>query len=445
MKRKLHIIPFAFLALAVAALRGGAAFGQEPAPPAAADPAPVVEPAPAVEPVDVADPVPEAEPASKAEPARGAEPAPAAEPAPEEISPDDDGDGGVAIGQSKKIKIGGRVHAGYEMRREAPLLTDPESGDILETTKRDTKNKFLVKRARIKLSWRPEDWLLAVVQVDVAEALVVGGSILRDAYVHLSPLDQLQIRIGQFKKPFSGLELQSPAKLRVIERGPGIKYIVEDLLYGERDLGLQLSGRLVKAVKLDYSIGVFNGSGPNIEEMDNSKDLVARVQIQPIKQLELGLNGSFKFFSDPKADSDGRQLQPSRAFAGGGDVRVQVKRFRFYAEGIVAQDHEAYGINSAADADNVPLSFVALAMVSYRFKFKTDAKFALEPLFKAELFDPDKKIIADHLWVFTPGVNAYIGDYFHLMLDGEFVRSNRHSQDAFRDAEAIQVLACFDI
>ncbi|MCK9461874.1 MAG: OprO/OprP family phosphate-selective porin [Proteobacteria bacterium] len=410
MKRKLHIAPVALFVLTAAFLQGRTALGQEPVPQEA-------EPAPAAEPAPVAAPAP-----------------PPVERPGAEITSDGDGaDGGVAIGESEKIKIGGRVHAGYRMTREAP--SPAESG-------RDTENEFMVRRARLKLNWRPERWMLAVIQIDVAEALQLGGSILRDAYVHLSPLDQLQIRIGQFKKPFSGLELQSPAKLRVIDRGPGVDYIVEDLLYGDRDLGLQLSGRLVKSVKLDYEIGVFNGSGPEIEEMDNSKDLVARVQIRPVKQLELGLNGSAKFFSEPDPG------EARRSFAGGGDARVQVKGFRLYAEGLVAGNHREFNVRRAAGVEDSPFSFVTFAvigMVSYRHKFDTEIRFAIEPAFKAELFDPDTKITEDHLWVLTPGVNTYIGKYFKLMIGGEFVRSNRNSPIDHPDSEALEVLACFDI
>ena len=411
MTRKLHITAIALFALLAVGLSGRAALGQE-----AAD----------------AGPDPEPEPAFAVEPIRA--------PAPAAAAPDDGSDEPALEKQSKKVKIGGRVHVGYEMKRDGPppseLRAVPPSAVEPE---RDTHNEFLVKRARLKLRWRPDDWFLAVIQINVAEALELGGSILRDAYIHLSPLDQLQIRIGQFKKPFSGLALQSPAKLRVIDRGPGTGYIVEDLLYGDRDLGIRLSGRLVKSVKLDYSVGVFNGSGPSFEESDNSKDVVARVQMRPIKQIEVGANLSAKLLGDPEPK------QPAWALAAGGDLRVGIKGFRFYAEGLAAPDYKAYVFNSAVTAEETPIAFVVLAMVSYRHKFETRMRFAVEPVFKAELLDTNKDIVADQLWVLTPGVNVYLGEYFRVLLDGEFARSSRNSSDDYPDSEAIQVLACFDI
>jgi hypothetical protein len=406
MEQRLHIIALALLASCSFALAGGLALAQEPPPTPAAEPAPAADP----------------ETTGKAEKKKGSP----------EVSPDEESaEGNRPLPGFEKLEISGRVHAGYAMIREAPA---PGSGG------RSTENEFVVERARVKLRWRPDDWFLAVLQVDVAGALQVNGSILRDAYVHLSPFDQLQIRLGQFKKPFSGLALQSPAKLRTVDRGPGVEYIVEDLLYGDRDLGLQLSGRLVKSVKLDYSIGVFNGSGPNFDDADNSKDIVGRLQIRPIKQLELGVNGSIKLFSDPTL------RRPGGTLAGGGDARLQIKGFRLYAEALAAPDYlHVRSIDFATDDDDVPTAFFALGIVSYRHKFDTEVRFALEPAFKVELFDADSTAARDHLFVFTPGVNAYLGKYFKVMLGGEFVRVQRDAPADFVDSEKIEVLACFDI
>jgi len=363
-----------------------------------------------------------------------AAPSPATRPeiAPSSDADDDDADDDEkSAKKKKKVEIGGRVHVGYTMAREAESPTDGG---------RETKNEFDVRRASAQLTWRPEKWMKAVVQIDVAEAFELGSSILTDAFVHVAPIPELQIRIGQFKKPFSASILQSPAKLRIIERGPGVEYVAKDLLFGDRDLGLQLSGLLVKSIRLEYQIGVFNGNGPNIAEQGNSKDVVARIQLRPLKQLEIGANISSKFISDP------RDRQPSRAFAGGGDLRIGVKGFRFFTEALVAQDHEAYAVNAAATAEDTPLSFVVLAVASYRHKLKTSrVRFSLEPAFKAELFDQDSEIADDHLWVFTPGINGYFGNYFKLMFNGAFTRSGRSARSNYADAESIEVLACFDI
>jgi hypothetical protein len=447
MKHKRQIA-FAFSASCVVFLFCCEALGQSEAPPPAVEDAAHVAPVvpPQVDsttaPVEIAPPI-ESEPAPAVEPALAPVPKPGAaeaRPAAEkgaaeggDSAAEDEGseDGKDSPKKKKKVEINGRVHLGYDVTRAADSPTDGG---------RKTENAFDVRRASAQLTWRPEKWLKAVVQIDVAEAFELGTSILTDAYVHLTPVEALQIRLGQFKKPFSALVLQSPSKLRVIDRGPGVEFIAKDLLYGDRDLGLQLSGLLVKKLKLEYSVGAFNGNGPNITEKGNSKDVAARIQMRPIKQLEIGVNGSAKFFSDPS------DRQPSRAFAGGGDLRIGLKGFRFYAEALVAQDHEAYTVDADATADDVPISFVALGIATYRHKFDTKSlRFAVEPAFKVELFDQNAEVADDQLWVFTPGINGYFGDYFKLMLNGAFTRSGRNARSEFPDAEAIEVLACFDI
>ncbi len=331
--------------------------------------------------------------------------------------------------QNEILEFRARIHAGWEMEH----LADPGVGE------NEFHNEFLVKRARFKALWHPTDWLTGVIHIDAAEVLVLGGSILKDAYVHIYPLKELQLRVGQFKKPFSGLELRSLGKLRLINRGPGNDLIIEDLGYGDRDLGVQLSGRLIKSVKLDYFLGAFNGSGPNITDPGNSKDIVARLQIKPVKPFTIGANGSVKFFDDTTDN------QPPRGWATGLDMRLKPGDFHFYAEGLLGANHLAYRYSSVVTADDPPMFINALGVVSYRHVFPVHWRFALEPAFKFEFLEPDANIVDDEIMVFTPGINTYFGKYFRLMIDVEITRSGRNTDPNYADSEALIVLACLDI
>jgi len=329
---------------------------------------------------------------------------------------------------SDTLEIGGRLHAGWSLEHDA------ESDDY--------GNEFAIKRAKVQLEWKPARWLAAVIELEASEA--IEGSLLRDAFVQVSPMRQLEVRVGQFKKPFSGLELLSPSKRRLINRGPGNSLIIEDLMYGDRDLGVQLSGRLVKSIKLDYAIGGFNGSGMNLGDPGLSKDLAARLQMRPVKPLVIGANGSFKFFDDAELQ-DGK---PSRAWAAGLDAKLTFGGFRLYAEGLVGQNHIAYleaVEGSEITADNPPKFVNALGVVSYKHDFDVSWGFAIEPAFKAEFLEPSTVFVDDGVLAFTPGLNTYFGQYFRLMIDGEFIRSSRNSQAAYPDQEVLMVLACLDI
>ncbi|HEX2937033.1 MAG TPA: hypothetical protein VHO72_16890, partial [Bacteroidales bacterium] len=58
-----------------------------------------------------------------------------------------------------------------------------------------------------------------------------------------------------------------------------------------RDIGIQAGGILVKTGEktlIDYKIGLFNGSGINTTDENESKDVVTRILIHPIEGLEFG-------------------------------------------------------------------------------------------------------------------------------------------------------------
>jgi hypothetical protein len=336
----------------------------------------------------------------------------------------------------KKLKISARIHTVWKMDHEN-TPDDPRTPED-EFEKQDIESAFSIRRARLKISWRPKKWLTAVLKLGGFQDMDFGVSLLQDAYIHVSPFQFLEIRVGQFKKPFSKLELRSSGKLRVYNRGEGNSLIVEDLLYGSRDLGIQLSGRIVPAVKLDYEVGVFNGSGPDISEQGNSKDIAARLKISPLSWFGFGVNGSFKFFEESENED-------KSAWATSADMTFKVAGFRAYIEGITALDHD-YLSRDTAVTDKAPYIFNLIGILSYKHTVNS-GKFgiSLEPVFKLELLDPNAKVEKDHVLVYNPGFNTYIGEYLRLMIHGEFRRSAKNSATRYPNREILAIQFCFDI
>lgn len=327
------------------------------------------------------------------------------------------------------VSLSAKIHTGWSLDRK-----DDGGGSELENT-------FEIRKARLKLKWTPTNWLAGVIQVDAAQLFENGSSVLRDAYIHIAPLPQLAIRVGQFKKPFSALKLRSSDKLRIIRRGPGNDHLVEDLRYGDRDLGFQLSGRLIPSVKLDYEIGLFNGSGPSIDDWGNSKDLVGRLEIRPHKTLQIGANGTYKFIDSPNTE----QGQPDYGWAAGGDIRLKIKGFRLFSQGLIGADYNLYS-QLELSADNPPLVLDVLAVASYRHTFPLSWKFAVEPAIKGEILDPFTRVKDDTVYVLTVGINTYLSKYFRIMLNGEFIRTSSNTlSDSYVDKESLMVLLCLDI
>jgi hypothetical protein len=341
----------------------------------------------------------------------------------------------------RKVRVKARIHTRWRLKH------DPESSGDAELT-----NEFLIRRARFKLLWEPEKWLLAVIQVGEFHKMDSPRNLLRDAYLHFSLLQYLEVRCGYFKKPFSRLALRSSGKLRAAERGMGDDLILDKLYYGGRDIGIQLSGRIVPAIKLDYTLGFFNGMGitEGDWDADDAKDIVARVTVNPLSWLGLGINGSFKFmtiYKIPVGELE-RVKVDQRVWAVGGDAVMKLLGFRLHLEGIVAEMHNAdlsFGNRRELGNDEYPLVLSLFGILSYKHRFDTHFKFAVEPVFKMEMLDPDTEIVKDEILMYSPGFNSYFGKYFRLMIHGEFRRPFRNARTLIPRRETLYVQLCFDI
>jgi hypothetical protein len=304
-------------------------------------------------------------------------------------------------------------------------------------------NEFRVNQARVELSWTQWKLIKAVVGIEAKGLLMGDGdtAILRDVYVRVQPLAWLGLRVGQFKKPFGKIELTGRGKLPVIRRGAANDYACDQLLYGGRDIGAMLEGRLVKSVKLDYAIGVFNGLGPNTTEigLDGTKDLAARLEIEPAEWLGIGADASFKFIE--RGDLPGFVNQDNfdavqedeyplgysatdfkneyawmagTAWMVGMDVVVKPDKLRVVLEGNLGENwwFQKY-----------PYVWSAALVASYKFRLVKGVPLWLEPAVRGEVMS----FLTDgmdnwraRLWTIAPGVNLHVGKHVRLMIDGEF-------------------------
>jgi phosphate-selective porin OprO and OprP len=119
----------------------------------------------------------------------------------------------------------------------------------------------------------------------------------------LSP--EFQIRAGKYKEPVSLERLQSGTDLLFAERS------IANNLAPNRDVGAMFHGDLSQGT-IGYALGVFNGvldGGLSDGDVEDSKDVVARVFLQPFKNqagsaaqgLGFGVAGSIGRQRDPLA------------------------------------------------------------------------------------------------------------------------------------------------
>lgn len=117
-----------------------------------------------------------------------------------------------------------------------------------------------------------------------------AATALDDGYLGMTHWKALQIRVGQFKAPFSLEELTSTRFIDLPERS------VMNRLVPAREIGIMLHGDLAEKV-LGYGLMLSNGNGRNGPDENSDKDLTGRVWFRPagtaesdyIKNLHFGV------------------------------------------------------------------------------------------------------------------------------------------------------------
>jgi hypothetical protein len=109
---------------------------------------------------------------------------------------------------------------------------------------------------------------------------------LKNAYLELALAKHHSIRAGSFKMPVSREFLTSAAKTDFIERTR-----LADDLGPDRDWGVMIGGKLALAHGFTYAAGVFAGDGWSRKSRAETTG-AARVQLEPIKDLQIAVNGS---------------------------------------------------------------------------------------------------------------------------------------------------------
>jgi len=272
-------------------------------------------------------------------------------------------------------------------------------------------NGFSIHRMRLSLTGDILKNIKFRLQVDA-----VKTSILLDAYVDFAFHAAAAVRIGQFKVPFSMESLASDPDVDTIDRSQVVNKLAPgfDIGTNGRDIGAMLSG---KAAFLEYSLGVFNGSGINKADTDNKKDWAARLLVHPASFLALGASAY-----------DGQTVPSAGAAA--------VKRARLGLEAaLLYQDLSLKGeFIQGQDADTMRQGWYVQG--GYFFLPKT-----LQAIVKFDSYDPNRNAALDRtdLWVF--GLNWFLGGPTKLQVN--YVWSRDESGKTVNKALQVQFQAGF--
>lgn len=130
------------------------------------------------------------------------------------------------------------------------------------------------------------------------------GPHVKDFFLAWSHWKELEVKVGQFKRcftfenPYNPWEVGCGDYAQLTKKLSGMSDYCggESTMTGGRDLGFQLQGDVLpvgedKHRLFHYQTAIFNGQGINHGDANATKDLMGTLQIQPVKDLFVGVFG----------------------------------------------------------------------------------------------------------------------------------------------------------
>ncbi|GMV06863.1 MAG: hypothetical protein AMXMBFR53_31380 [Gemmatimonadota bacterium] len=278
----------------------------------------------------------------------------------------------------------------------------------LNTTSADGQggSEFLLRRARLWVGTRVNDWIDGAVQVDVAG----GSAVARYAFVRLSLSPAARLSAGQFKRAFDNFELTSSADILVVERDGDVRgafecagvggvcsysRFSEKLLLSSLDVGLLLQGE-VAGGRVGYLVSATNGPGPNTREENGAKSFSGRLEWLPAPDVKLGAN--LGVHDHPNAVTGEDAYAPATAL----DVELGSFDEGFHLQAGVMTGENWLNPDGAGEGSRF-LTWQGIA--TWKVPVEGGGRIqAVEPVARVSWGDPDREREADGGMVFTPGL-----------------------------------------
>ena len=129
-----------------------------------------------------------------------------------------------------------------------------------------------------------------------------GSPHVKDFYLEWAKYKEFSVKMGEFKRAFTFENPYNPWDVGVGDYSQAVKKLAGmgdrcgEASMGGRDLGIQVQGDLLPVGSdehslIHYQVGIYNGNGINKADNNKNKDLIGTFQIQPVKDLYLGVFG----------------------------------------------------------------------------------------------------------------------------------------------------------
>jgi len=351
----------------------------------------------------------------------------------------------VKAANSESISITGRVQLQH-------VYTDQFESDGTVTN-----YGFRMRRVRLRTDAKLTSFVSARVEFDVRD----NSPVLKDAFGKIKLFENYNLRGGQFKVPVWREEyIRSSGELLLVERSPVADFLVLMLL-SARQVGAEFGGNVNK--QFSFAINYNNGAGEGIHELarrkestltvngvrvnnvNNGKMLVGRIDFNPSKQLQLGISAAVNYIGNEIASFDSLGNKTVKNTRGQNSV-IAPDLGIYLPMGVDVEAGVAFGtitqnyLNTQDDVDFTGFD------ITGRWKTKLqNASASLGGLDGFEFaagvsyLDTDFEIFADRLTV-RLGPAFYFGKKTRLQINGEYVEpSNENTDNILRVRSQITV------
>lgn len=166
-----------------------------------------------------------------------------------------------------------------------------------------SSNSFGLRMARISLDGRVVNdfYWKAQIQFNGNTSTLSSSPKVVDLFVEWQKYDFLRVKMGQFKNPFTFENPMNPIDQgfngygQVVQKLAGFSDRAGGHSSNGRDIGLQLQGDFLKNANgrnlLHYQVGVFNGQGINVSDVDEQKNIIGGVWVMPVAGMRIGAFG----------------------------------------------------------------------------------------------------------------------------------------------------------
>ena len=167
----------------------------------------------------------------------------------------------------------------------------------------NNSNSFDLRLVRASIEGRILDDFYYKIQGQINGNTTTMGSSPRlvDYFMEWQKLEFFKIKLGQFKRPFTYENPMNPIDQGFMSYSQPVSKLAgfsdRDGMHASngRDIGLQFQGDFLKNRNgrnlLHYQVGVFNGQGINVKDVDERKDIIGGAWFMPISGMRIGAFG----------------------------------------------------------------------------------------------------------------------------------------------------------